>query len=158
MLCLFHDTGEARMNDLHRVSKRYIEIGRDEQRALSEQVERLPQNIADNIMAFFEDYEGRLSVEGRLARDADLLECIVQAREYQDTLMSRIGSPIALRDCKRMSLASWQRHVCKLNQNSGGKDSRSNNSQRTTGGKQHWKCLYSSARAFSPRLCKNGTL
>jgi putative hydrolases of HD superfamily len=83
MICLFHDTGETRINDLHRVSKRYINIGRDEERALTEQVERLPNTIAENIMAFFEDYEGRLSLEGKLARDADLLECIFQAREYQ---------------------------------------------------------------------------
>jgi putative hydrolase of HD superfamily len=83
MMCLFHDTGEARINDLHRVSKRYINVGRDEEKALSEQVERLPPDIAENIMALFRDYEGRLSLEGTFARDADLLECIFQAREYQ---------------------------------------------------------------------------
>jgi putative hydrolase of HD superfamily len=83
MMCLFHDTGEARINDLHRVSKRYINVGRDEEKALSEQVERLPPDIAKNIMALFRDYEGRLSLEGTFARDADLLECIFQAREYQ---------------------------------------------------------------------------
>jgi putative hydrolase of HD superfamily len=83
MICLFHDTGEARINDLHRVSKRYIHVGRDEERALTEQVERLPKDIAENILAFFEDYEGRFSLEGKLAHDADLLECIFQAREYR---------------------------------------------------------------------------
>ncbi|GCE06118.1 HD domain-containing protein [Dictyobacter aurantiacus] len=83
MMCLFHDTGEARINDLHRVSKRYINVGRDEERAITEQVDRLPQEIAANILSFFDDYEGRRSPEGILARDADLLECIVQAREYQ---------------------------------------------------------------------------
>lgn len=83
MICLFHDTGEARINDLHRVSKRYINVGRDEERAITEQIERLPQNIAEHIQTFFEDYEGKVSLEGRLAHDADLLECIFQAREYQ---------------------------------------------------------------------------
>ncbi|GHO99377.1 haloacid dehalogenase [Reticulibacter mediterranei] len=83
MICLFHDTGETRINDLHRVSKRYINVGRDEEKALTEQVERLPQDIAENILALFEDYEARISLEAILAKDADLLECIFQAREYQ---------------------------------------------------------------------------
>ncbi len=83
MICLFHDTGEARINDLHRVAKRYIAVGRDEERAISEQVSRLPQPIAEQILSLFHDYEERASHEGLLAHDADLLECIVQAREYQ---------------------------------------------------------------------------
>jgi putative hydrolases of HD superfamily len=83
IMCLFHDTGEARINDLHRVAKRYINVGRDEERAFTEQVERLPENISKRILALFKDYEERLSLEGKLAHDADLLECILQAREYQ---------------------------------------------------------------------------
>ena len=83
MICLIHDTGESRINDLHRVAKRYINIGRNEEKALTEQVERLPENIAENVKALFDDYEARRSLEGKLAHDADLLECIFQAREYQ---------------------------------------------------------------------------
>ncbi|GHO83966.1 hypothetical protein KSZ_19720 [Dictyobacter formicarum] len=56
---------------------------KDEERTITEQVERLPQEIATNILSFFDDYEERRSPEGILAHDADLLECIVQAREYQ---------------------------------------------------------------------------
>ncbi len=82
-ICLFHDTGEARIGDLHRVTKRYIDTEQSESRAVQEQVKRLPDKMAQTILAFFEDYEGRISQEGLLARDADLLECIVQAREYQ---------------------------------------------------------------------------
>ncbi|SRR5579884_609501 len=82
-MCLFHDTGEARIGDLHRIARRYIDVGNGEERAVSEQVERLPENAATTILALFNDYEERASIEGELARDADLLECIVQAREYQ---------------------------------------------------------------------------
>ncbi|MDQ2906677.1 MAG: HD domain-containing protein [Chloroflexota bacterium] len=83
MICLFHDTGEARINDVHRVAKRYINIGRDEERAITEQIERLPENIAETIAVLFDDYERKKSLEGQIAHDADLLECIFQAKEYQ---------------------------------------------------------------------------
>jgi putative hydrolase of HD superfamily len=83
MMCLFHDTGEARIGDLHRVAKRYINVGEREEVALSEQVERLPQSIAEQVVALFHDYEERTSPEALVARDADLLECLIQAREYQ---------------------------------------------------------------------------
>lgn len=82
-ICLFHDTGEARIGDLHAVAKRYIKVGDSEERAISEQVQQLPQNIAGDILTLIHEYEERASLEGLLARDADLLECIIQAREYQ---------------------------------------------------------------------------
>ncbi len=83
MICLFHDTAEARINDSHRVAKRYIDLGDSEEVAFSEQAERLPQPIAKDVVSFMHDYEGRISREGDIAHDADLLECLVQAREYQ---------------------------------------------------------------------------
>jgi putative hydrolases of HD superfamily len=83
LICLFHDMGEARINDFHRVAKRYIDVGDREEVAFKEQAERLPQNIAENVIALMQEYEGKTSLEGQIAHDADLLECIFQAREYQ---------------------------------------------------------------------------
>src|SRR5579884_2086858 len=82
LICLFHDMGEARINDFHRVAKRYIDVG-DREAAFKEQAERLPQHIAENVMAFMQDYEEKTTLEGQITHDADLLECIFQAREYQ---------------------------------------------------------------------------
>jgi putative hydrolase of HD superfamily len=82
-ICLFHDAAEARIGDLHRVARRYLGGEAGEDQAFSEQIERLPQETAVSLLALFHDYEGRESLEGKLARDADLLECILQAREYQ---------------------------------------------------------------------------
>jgi putative hydrolase of HD superfamily len=82
-ICLFHDTAEVRIGDLHRVARRYLDVGGGEEQAFSEQVERLPQEVAASLLALFHDYEERASLEGQLAHDADLLECLVQAREYQ---------------------------------------------------------------------------
>jgi len=82
-MCLFHDTAEARISDFHRVAKRYVDVQEAEPRALSEQVQRLPQDMAEQVISLVHDYEERGTLEGQLAHDADLLECIFQAREYQ---------------------------------------------------------------------------
>ncbi|MEO8972029.1 MAG: HD domain-containing protein, partial [Ktedonobacteraceae bacterium] len=81
-MCIFHDTAEARTGDLHRLARRYHNGNADEL-ALAEQVERLPHAIAEAITSLVQEYEQRTPLEGRLARDADMLECILQAREYQ---------------------------------------------------------------------------
>src|SRR5579883_3517770 len=45
-ICLFHDTAETRIGDLHRVARRYLDADKAEEQAFSEQVERLPQEVA----------------------------------------------------------------------------------------------------------------
>lgn len=82
-ICLFHDTGEARITDLHRVARRYLHVVDQETQALSDQVQRLPQTIAEQIELLTGEYERVDTPEGRIARDADLLECLIQGREYQ---------------------------------------------------------------------------
>jgi putative hydrolase of HD superfamily len=81
-VCLFHDTAETRIGDLHAIAKRYIDVEESEEQALQEQVKRLPDTIADSILSLVQEYEGRSSLEGQLAQDADKLECLIQAREY----------------------------------------------------------------------------
>jgi putative hydrolase of HD superfamily len=82
-LCLFHDTPEARFNDLHKLAQRYLDMEKGEALAVKEQVSRLPQKIADDVASLIQHYNERDSLEARLAHDADLLECLIQAREYQ---------------------------------------------------------------------------
>jgi putative hydrolases of HD superfamily len=82
-MCLFHDTAEARTGDFHRLARRYQDAGDGEERALADQVSRLPGAIAEGISSLVHEYEERSPLEGKLARDADLLECMIQAREYQ---------------------------------------------------------------------------
>lgn len=84
LICLFHDTAETRVGDLHRVAKRYINVKEGEAKALAEQVTRLPQEMAATICTLCGEYEERDTLEGKIAHDADSLECLVQAREYQE--------------------------------------------------------------------------
>lgn len=83
VICLFHDMGESRIGDLHHIAKRYISAKAGEERAIEEQVSRLPQEVANDLLLFMHDYIESATLESRIAHDADLLECIVQAREYQ---------------------------------------------------------------------------
>jgi putative hydrolase of HD superfamily len=82
-ICLFHDTPETRTNDLHRLGKRYIEVKESEKAVLAEQLTRLPEPLAHDVASLVEEYETRETLESRLAHDADALECLIQAREYQ---------------------------------------------------------------------------
>jgi putative hydrolase of HD superfamily len=121
LLCLFHDTAEARIGDLHWTAKRYLSVKEGEQVALTEQVGRLPQEAAESVLALVNEYETRSTREGRLAREADLLECILQAREYQtqgyaeaqdwitgcyESLQTETGRDLA-NACIAMSPSAW---------------------------------------------------
>src|SRR5947199_8022397 len=64
-ICLFHDTGEARITDLHRVARRYLHVVDQETQALSDQVQRLPQTIAEQIESLTGEYERVDTPEGR---------------------------------------------------------------------------------------------
>jgi len=82
-LCLFHDVAETRIGDMHWITKRYLHAKEGEQTASNEQVEQLPQDIAGSVLALIGEYNERSSREAQVAREADLLECLLQAREYQ---------------------------------------------------------------------------
>ncbi len=83
LMALFHDLPESRTNDAHRIVRRYTDWRNVDKKAISEQCKRLPDEVANQVLSLFGEFEGEVSSEAKIARDADLLECIVQAREYQ---------------------------------------------------------------------------
>jgi putative hydrolases of HD superfamily len=82
MLCLLHDTQETRIGDVPSVGKAYVHTT-DNVTVTGDQVAALPQGLAEALVAVVTEYEDRVSLEATLARDADKLECLLQAREYQ---------------------------------------------------------------------------
>jgi putative hydrolase of HD superfamily len=82
-LALWHDTQETRTTDLPHLTKRYVTAAAN-QTVTSDQVRPLPETIAAMIRAAVSEYETGETAEARCARDADKLECLLQAREYQD--------------------------------------------------------------------------
>ena len=49
----------------------------------ADQVADFPADAGQAVRDLVEEYEARQSLEARLAKDADKLECLIQAREYQ---------------------------------------------------------------------------
>jgi putative hydrolase of HD superfamily len=80
-LALFHDTQETRTTDISYVGKRYLNRP-DHEVITDHQSTGLPQQLRDGIRNLVADYEAQHSREAVLARDADKLECAVQAKEY----------------------------------------------------------------------------
>lgn len=98
-IALFHDTHEARVLDLHKVAARYIDTGPAEAAAVREQVLPLPDAVRPAVQALKEAFTSRASAEARIARDADYLECLAQALEYQAQGNPNVGDWIT--NCRR---------------------------------------------------------
>ena len=81
LMCLFNDLHEARLNDLHKVGHRYIDFKKAETDASRAQTSGLGE-IGKEIFALHEEFKAQKTKESLIARDADLLENAVQAREY----------------------------------------------------------------------------
>jgi 5'-deoxynucleotidase YfbR-like HD superfamily hydrolase len=81
-LCLFHDVLETRIGDIPRVAKAYVSHEPDV-RIAADQVVGMPPPARDAILGAVAEYVGQESPEALLAKDADRLECLMQAREYE---------------------------------------------------------------------------
>lgn len=75
----FHDIGEIRIGDVHKVANRYIVA--DELRAVSEQTQPLNE-LGNEIYNLFEEFETKKTKLSIIAKDADLLEQAFLAKEY----------------------------------------------------------------------------
>lgn len=85
-LGLFHDLPETRTGDVPSVGRPYITMA-DAQEVAADQVAELPTELADHITALINEHENAKTLhatpEARCSRDADKLDCLLQAREYQ---------------------------------------------------------------------------
>jgi len=93
---LFNDIHEARINDLHKMGHHYINFREAEKKAFGDQIALLEKKVKMALQAMRADYEEQLSAESIVARDADILECLIQAKEYVD-----LGFPVARTFFKR---------------------------------------------------------
>ena len=82
-LALWHDSQETRTTDIPHLTKRYVQAT-DNETVTADQVSALPASIAQMISSAVSEFEGRGTLESRCARDADKLECLLQAREYSE--------------------------------------------------------------------------
>jgi len=83
VMILYHDLAEARLNDLHKIGRRYVDLDDAEAAVRTEQLPPVSE-ARDEIARLLEAYEARRSPAAEVARDADTLECILQGKEYLD--------------------------------------------------------------------------
>lgn len=83
-MALFNDIHEARINDLHKMGHYYIEFREAEKRVFRDQVKYLDNSVKKELGALRDDYDEQKSRESIVARDADILECLIQAKEYYE--------------------------------------------------------------------------
>ncbi len=89
-MCLFHDVTEARIGDIPNVARPYVSHEPELQIA-ADQLYGLPPALRASILATIEEFESQHSEEALLAKDADRLECVIQAREYQQQGFKNTG-------------------------------------------------------------------
>ena len=82
VMTLFNDIHEARINDLHKMGHYYIDFKEAERKVFADQIKSLDQKVNVQLQRFRREYELQQSKEGIVARDADILECLLQAKEY----------------------------------------------------------------------------
>ncbi|MFA6252413.1 MAG: HD domain-containing protein [Candidatus Paceibacterota bacterium] len=83
-ILVFHDNGEVRIGDLHKVASRYIDSHEAEEKAFFEQSEVLPEKAKEELRKYFKEIEDRTTKEGIIAKDADWLEVAFAAKEQYD--------------------------------------------------------------------------
>jgi len=85
-LGLFHDLPETRIGDVPSVGRPYVATTAA-QVVAADQVAELPDRLAAHISALIDEHEGAKTAAGtpesRCSRDADKLDCLLQAMEYQ---------------------------------------------------------------------------
>jgi putative hydrolase of HD superfamily len=84
MMTLFNDIHEARIGDMHKVAHKYLNVKEAEKEAFSGQIENLEAGMKGELKGLREEHDAQETLESLIARDADILECLVQAKEYTD--------------------------------------------------------------------------
>lgn len=108
-LCVLHDSPETRTGDIPAVGRAYVTTASPEAVSVH-QTSGMPDDLAVVFQDLVRAYEAEDSIESRLAHDADKLETLLQAREYEvhghhDTLQWQESSTAALRTDAAKQLA-----------------------------------------------------
>lgn len=90
LLALLHDTPETRIGDIAHIGRKYLTVAPAED-IVADQVEDMPDAIAAIITGAVGEFEANESPEAKCAKDADKLECLIQAVEYQHGGSDSVG-------------------------------------------------------------------
>ncbi|MGW6332161.1 HD domain-containing protein [Nocardia rhamnosiphila] len=88
-MAVWHDSQETRTGDNNKTSTPFMTVASHEQ-VTAVQVAGLPQAAREALQRTVAEFEAQATIEAVCARDADRLECLIQALEYRaagNTLM-----------------------------------------------------------------------
>lgn len=88
-LGMWHDSQETRIGDIPHSARPYVEVASNE-RITEDQTAGLPDKAGKSIREAVLEYETSETVEARCAKDADRLECLMQAVEYREAGYQRV--------------------------------------------------------------------
>lgn len=88
-LALFHDTQETRIGDIPHVGRRYLTAA-ENQTVTADQLVGCPPAVAQVLQSVVDTFEAQDTLEAHVAKDADKLECLIQAVEYQQQGYARV--------------------------------------------------------------------
>ena len=89
MLCTLHDTPETRIGDIPKIGKEYL-TATDPEIIAADQTAECPDRVADVVRDAIAEFEAGKTLEAQCARDADKLECLIQAVEYRHQGVSTV--------------------------------------------------------------------
>lgn len=101
-MCLLHDLPEARTGDLNYVNKKYVK--ENIEKALHDICHASP--LGQEIVKYIKEFEEEVTLEAKLAHDADQLEMLLvlkqehdlgnpRAMEWFDIVIQRLTTPVA---------------------------------------------------------------
>lgn len=82
-LGLWHDSQETRTTDIPHSARPYLGERAGNETITRDQVASLPDAAAKTVTEAVTEYEARETPEAVCAKDADMLECLLQALEYR---------------------------------------------------------------------------
>jgi putative hydrolases of HD superfamily len=120
-MCLFHDMPECRINDVPRSAIKYLNKDPIEKEVIKDQAKLLPDFIGRDYEGIFAEMDEGKTKEAVVAKDADRLETIIQAKEYSDmgfkgcdnwveknsTNLQTESAKKIVRELKRISFNEW---------------------------------------------------
>lgn len=81
-LAVFHDLPETRLGDIPSTGKPFVRTAPADD-VSAEQTKDLPPAIGNAVQDVISEFEAKETPEAVCAKDADRLECLLQAREYE---------------------------------------------------------------------------
>lgn len=82
LLSLFHDNAETRIGDTNKVAARYFDYKAAEEKVWEDQIKVFPEEIKKDLQSVFKEMSEEKTQEAIIAKDADILECAIQSKEY----------------------------------------------------------------------------